>query len=307
MPTQQQGMASKLEGSRMMLFAKARLLSAMMLAAALGCAPAADLDRAGPTIGAPMSETGPTVSSPEGRATAEPSQQQPSPQAEAASHAEQTAPASDALQTVASPDIQDPFAQSAGSTDPQAAVAADSRFKSPFARKALAIHRILCVKQLQYSSVQEALKLRDDQVQAVEALDTEGQQLFRKLLHSTSEDQAEQFLTEVVPAAERHDGLIKKTLDEQQQRQLRQIAYREQQDPGVFLLPDVVERLGISDGQFDGIEALVKHCDEQVFSAGFNPLKLIRLKKVLSTARSEAFNLLTDKQKQLWNGMQGNP
>jgi Spy/CpxP family protein refolding chaperone len=156
---------------------------------------------------------------------------------------------------------------------------------------------------LSQKSVQEELKLNEEQVKKVDELLTKQREAFGASRDLSREERQKQF-AESRAAGQKAVGEI---LNEEQQKRYKQISLQ-LQGPGALGDPDVASAIGLSDDQKKSVEEIQTAAREEMralFEAGGGDREKFRTARDATNEKLQA--VLTDEQKSKWKELTGEP
>jgi hypothetical protein len=157
-------------------------------------------------------------------------------------------------------------------------------------------------------SVQEELKLSDDQVKQVKEQQDKSRKAFEGLRDLSREERG----PKIQELMKENEKAYAKILDKKQTARLKQIGLQLSlrfQGAGVLSNPDVAKKLELTDDQKKGLKTIQddirKEAGEIFQGEGTREEKFKKVGELQKTATAKALKLLTDDQRKTWKEMTG--
>ncbi len=151
-------------------------------------------------------------------------------------------------------------------------------------------------------SVQDELKLTDDQVKKVQELAEKQRDAFRDF-QNLDQDERRKKLQEMAQSNQKAIGAI---LKEGQLKRLKQITWQ-QQGPGAFRDPEVASALKITDEQKQKMRDIQQSAFGELRDLGRDEEAQKKRQEILKTTNDKILGLLTAEQKEKWKELTGEP
>lgn len=151
-------------------------------------------------------------------------------------------------------------------------------------------------------SVQEELKLTDDQVKKVQEL-AEKQRGSLQELRNLDQDERRKKMQEMAQANQKALGAI---LKEGQAKRLKQITLQ-QQGPAAFRTPEVASALKITDEQKQKMSEIQENATNQTRDLGRDEEARKKRQELRKATNEKMMGVLTSEQKDKWKELTGEP
>lgn len=168
------------------------------------------------------------------------------------------------------------------------------------------LHRLQSLNVLTRAAVQKELALSDEQASACEKLTSEIKTLVFKNLNVLTGDvyRSAENRQKFRPIVGQWEKKLAAILDARQFERLEQLTFQEQKGANVLLHPQIVSKLNLTHDQLNEIHEIVGAALKEAESISlWNRLR--RGAEIAQNARTKAFAVLTDQQRERWTAILG--